>query len=419
MIFARRGALVAGALVFFPGIARAQECATPDSAWVFCDDFESSQDQNQSLGLWDDQGLHPENLVLSSGSPHSGARSLQITAHKGLDTGGGPTKWFLPGYDVVFVRFWVRFSPGYNYLHHMVFIGASRAGDKWSAFGTAGCRPSGSNFFVTQIEPFSEWGKYRPPGAWGFYSYSNDMMCDPGSNCASYADPQAICDGCALRGSPCSNGLECCWGTNNVSSPPQISPLDAWSCLEGRVEANTGAQASGKQTLWFNDQLAGEWTGIRWRTDDTLKINSIGLWHYVTDDNYTTGQTEETVWFDDVVVSTSRIGCGQALADAGTNGSGGTTGGGGGMVANGGSRATAGATAAGGGSAGTGAAGIGGTSPSNGGTSNAQNSSSKEQGSCACRYGGEGRSGSRAWFLLLALAGAHTVRRRSARLRRA
>lgn len=49
---------------------------------------------------------------------------------------------------------------------------------------------------------------------------------------------------------------------------------------------------------------------ILFRTDDALKINSLGLWHYVTDDSYAPGQTSETVWFDDVVVSTSPIGCG-------------------------------------------------------------------------------------------------------------
>src|SRR5262245_38597358 len=203
--------------------ARAQVCAAPKADWLFCDDFESAQDKNGALGLWDDQGLHPANLVISTtpANVHGGARSLEITSHKGADTGGGPSKWFLPGADTVHLRFWVRFSANYNYAHHLVFLGANQASDKWSAFGTAGCRPNGRNFFTTQVEAFSESGRHRPPGAWGFYSYSNDMQCDPGATCQNYANPTQICSDCAMRGSPCNNGPECCWGTNDIASPPR------------------------------------------------------------------------------------------------------------------------------------------------------------------------------------------------------
>lgn len=321
-------ALVAAALLLTAPSASAQECASPAPEWVFCDDFEASADQNGNLGLWDDQGLTPSNLVLTSDPAivRSGQRSLEITAHMGMDTGGGPTKWFLPGHDEVYVRFWARFEPSYNYTHHLVFIGASEASNQWAAFGTAGCRPSGTNFFTTSVEPFGENGQNPPPGAWGMYTYSVDMQCDPGSNCANYADPQAICDDCATKGSPCNNGLECCWGANNISSPPAVSPLGQWVCLEARVQANSGGQANGSQTLWVDEQQAGEWTGFRWRTDDALKINSLGLWHYVTDGVYAPGQTQQTIWFDDVVISTARIGCGPGGnpatgAGAGTSGS--------------------------------------------------------------------------------------------------
>lgn len=307
-----RRVLVVVAMLLCSRSALAQECQSPAAEWVFCDDFEAADDQNGNLGLWDDQGLTPSNLVLTSDPQivHSGQRSLEITAHKGMDTGGGPTKWFLPGSDEVYFRFWARFAPDYHYTHHLVFVGASQASDQWSAFGMAGCRPNGANFFTTSIEPFSENGNHPPPGAWGMYSYSVDMQCDPGSSCANYANPQQICDDCAARGSPCNNGLECCWGANNISDPPTISTLGEWVCVEARVQANTASQPNGSQTLWVNDAQVGEWSGILWRTDDALKINSLGLWHYVTDDVYADGQTQESIWFDDVIISTAKIGCG-------------------------------------------------------------------------------------------------------------
>jgi hypothetical protein len=120
-----------------------------------------------------------------------------------------------------------------------------------------------------------------------------------------------------------------------------------------RVEANSGSQANGRQTLWFNGEQAGEWSNIRFRTDDALKINALGLWHYVTDDSYAAGQTQQTIWFDDVVVSRGPIGCGGSVDGGGVGGTGGSSG----------SAGTAGATS--GGSAGTGASG--GAPPGTGG----------------------------------------------------
>jgi hypothetical protein len=291
--------------------ARAQECANPGAGWLFCDDFESTTDQTGALGLWDDQGSAPPNLVITTNpvNVRSGRRALEMTAHKGLDTGGGPTKWFLPGADTIYARFYVKFDLNYGYLHHFVSLAANRASDKWSAFGMAGCRPSGSNFYISGLEPYPDYGANPQPGAWNFYSYFTSMMCDPGSSCANYANPTAICSQCASRGSPCSNGPECCWGSSFLPTPKQIPALARWYCMEMRLNANTGAVANGGEAMWIDGAKVGEWNNISWRTDDTLKVNALALFHYVTDDNYAGAQTQKTVWFDDIVVSTQPIGC--------------------------------------------------------------------------------------------------------------
>src|SRR5262245_34993156 len=93
-----------------PSLAEAQECSKPNPDWIFCDDFESDMDQTGQLGRWDDQGLTPSNLVITMdpAKVHGGKRSLEVTAHKGLDSGGGPIKWFDGGHDVLHVRFFTR-----------------------------------------------------------------------------------------------------------------------------------------------------------------------------------------------------------------------------------------------------------------------------------------------------------------------
>ena len=307
---ARTFAFVA-ALLGVPRFGAAQECATPAPEWLFCDDFESPADTDGNLGLWDDQGLTPSNLVLTTDPirVHAGTRALEITAHMGLDTGGGPAKWFA-GTDTVYARFWVQFDEDYNYDHHFVTLLATRTDDMWSAFGMAGCRPGGDNFYTTGIEPWSNWGAIAPPGAWNFYTYSVDMGCDPGATCANYADPTQICSDCAARGSPCSAGPECCWGNSYAPAPPPLPALGEWSCIEAMASANAAGADDGLQAFWVDGTMAGSWGDITWRTDPALQWNALALWHYVTDDNYRPGQTQQTVWFDDVIVSSAPIGCG-------------------------------------------------------------------------------------------------------------
>jgi len=110
---------------------------------VFADDFESGV-----LGArWDE--LSPAKEKALSFAPAMdeicGRRCLRVEARLGENHGGGLTKWFQP-VERVFVRFYVRFDPGCDYVHHFVTLRANkglRGGDKWSGFGGAGERPAG------------------------------------------------------------------------------------------------------------------------------------------------------------------------------------------------------------------------------------------------------------------------------------
>ena len=58
--------------------------------------------------------------------------------------------------------------------------------------------------------------------------------------------------------------------------------------------------------MWVDGKRVGDFTGIRSRTDDTVKINCFWLERYGYDDSDPTKQywkEKQTVWFDDVVVA--------------------------------------------------------------------------------------------------------------------
>jgi MYXO-CTERM domain-containing protein len=129
----------------------------------------------------------------------------------------------------------------------------------------------------------------------------------------------------------------------------------------------------------------------------------------VTDDSYASGQTEKTVWVDDVVVSTAPIGCGADPADAGARPSAGgapSSGSGGATTTSGGT--SSGGSSSGGTTAGSGSAATSGGSPGtlgiDGGSAEPVSSSSDDGGcGCGCRMAGP-RYNARAIVLLVGLS---------------
>ena len=72
---------------------------------------------------------------------------------------------------------------------------------------------------------------------------------------------------------------------------------------EQMIKANTPGKADGELAAWIDGKLYIHYTGFRWRTTDRVKLKrfNIGVYiHQCTQDN--------TVWYDDVALSTGYIG---------------------------------------------------------------------------------------------------------------
>ncbi|QDV45026.1 hypothetical protein Enr13x_48990 [Stieleria neptunia] len=250
-------------------------------AFIFSDDFESG-----GIGDQWDETRNPNGNTLSLVSLKDdtapiGSRSLKVTAHLGKDTGGGMTKWF-PSAPDVFVRFYVRFAPDSDYIHHFVTLRANRGltgGDRWSGFGGAGNRPPGDQRFSTALEPWGNWSKWPAPGRWNFYSYWHQMKASPDGRY---------------------------WGNGfRPETQPNISK-DQWICCEFMLRHNTPGQADGEQAYWIDGELRGHWKGFNWRTDQALQANALTLESYVTD--RWTKNPINVVYFDNLVIASQYIG---------------------------------------------------------------------------------------------------------------
>lgn len=254
---------------------------------LFADNFETGD-----MKKWDQQRGR---VLMTEEKPNSGRWSVQMPMERGQNHGGDAIKWFQPGADAVYARFYVKFSPDYQYNHHFVWLGATQRTNKWSAFGKAGLKPDGS-YYSTGMEPWFAWGKNPPPGEVNLYTYYLDMEPDRKMN--KY------------------------WGNGFFPPGPEkgaavgqhrfVPRLDQWQCWEFMIQANTAPDTTdGKQAMWVDGVQVGEFTGIRWRQDLDLKVNCLWLEHYGYDDGDPTQEywkKTQSVWFDDVVVARRYIG---------------------------------------------------------------------------------------------------------------
>ncbi|MEI7732160.1 MAG: hypothetical protein WCO56_21475 [Verrucomicrobiota bacterium] len=258
-----------------------------DPEVLFADSFETGD-----LKRWDDLKGKP---LVTTEAPNSGRYCVQMEMIRGQNTGQDAKKWFMPGADTVYARFYVKFSANYQYSHHFVWLSANERRNKWSSFGKAGLKPDGT-WFCTGMEPWFAWGKNPPPGEVCFYSYFLDMEMDRKMN--KYWGNSFFPPG------P---------GKGRAAGPDRVvPPLNQWQCWEFMIEANSGPRtADGKQAMWVDGRLVGEFTGIRWRLGPDLKINCFWLEHYGYDEGDPTRaywKDRQSVWFDDVVIATRYIG---------------------------------------------------------------------------------------------------------------
>lgn len=246
---------------------------------IFADGFETGKMGER----WDETG-NKNGKVLSFADPslpELGKRCIRVEAHLKDDTGGGLTKWFQPA-ATVFIRFYTKFAPECDYVHHFVTLRANKSlhgGDKWSGFGGAGLKPEGAERFSTAIEPWGDWGRNPPPGRWNFYSYWHEMTA---SRDGKY------------------------WG-NSFSVPEvPVIPKDRWICVEFMLKHNTPGKPDGEQAFWIDGALLGHWKGINWRKSESIKANALTLESYITD--RWTKIPVNVVFFDNPVIAKSYIG---------------------------------------------------------------------------------------------------------------
>ena len=94
----------------------------------------------------------------------------------------------------------------------------------------------------------------------------------------------------------------------NGTAPQYIVP-DRWYCIESEVVGNTVGQSDGRLRLWVDDELYMDHQNINLKTtEDPAQLIS-WMSHYYGG-NPCGDHPQHQIWYDQIVVGRSRIGCG-------------------------------------------------------------------------------------------------------------
>ena len=234
---------------------------TTTSSTIFSDGFEGG-----TLAAWQD-GVDPatQQVLTDATQAHAGTHVLQLTYPAGQGA-GWLTRFFLPGYDSLYVSYWLRLDPNWTGSTALLGLRGSRTDNQWSAFGKASSCPTGTDFFATSVVA----GTATNPLDLAFATYYPGMPSCTGQS----AGPGT---------------------TTSYASARRLTP-GPWHQVAVWVKLNRVGQSDGQQVIWLDGAVVGQWSGLVYRTSTILKLNSLML------DAFAAAPQTEHAYVDDVVV---------------------------------------------------------------------------------------------------------------------
>jgi hypothetical protein len=260
-----------------------------DPEVLFHDDFESGD-----LSKWDNFWQKVDTRITEEpANVHRGKRALEFTVPKReTELSNGAMKELKDGQDVVFLRYYSKFDPGFDQTgssHNGALIFARAPGLTYS---TPGIRADGKNKFGVSLENWRGEAQSPSPGGLNVYVYSPEQRSNYGDH--FFPSGTVLPDGTRPAD----------FGPFFVSRPDVTQELGRWYCYELMVKANTAGRRDGRIAYWLDGKLVADFPNLRLRDVDTLKINSVEISLHIRRN----AVRENRKWYDDVIAATAYIG---------------------------------------------------------------------------------------------------------------
>jgi hypothetical protein len=265
-----------------------------DAEVIFADDFESYAQPSQLSQKWDN--TYQNSLIrIATEAPnvYAGSKALEFNVpQQSAELSNATDKIVSPERDVLFLRYYSKFSPPYD------VVGSSHNGSMISAHyfngnqATPGVRANGTNKFLVNLENWRGESTTPSPGNLNVYVYHPLQRDDYGDH--------FFPTGLVMP----NTSMPFDFGPNFVRRDDFLPELDRWYCYEYMVQANTPGAKDGRITFWVDGVLKADFQNLRLRDVASLKIDRFGLsFHIGSNPN---GATKK--WYDNVVAATSYIG---------------------------------------------------------------------------------------------------------------
>ncbi|MDR0787605.1 MAG: hypothetical protein LBG44_07035 [Gemmatimonadota bacterium] len=268
-----------------------RECEEPDDAWIWCDDFEADRlSQYYEYDRGGDSFVRQAAVGVGSsiGMRARYTRGREDAGSLKLAFGRTPSSYFrsVPGtegknYREIYWRVWVRNEPG------------------WSGGG-------GDKFARLTVFAGSNWQQAAIGHVWSSGQGGNYLALDPasGTDAAGHVHTTRYNDFQHLR-----------WLGIRRGSTPIFDErhVGVWHCVEAHMKLNdpelSPGHANGAQELWINGMPEASSTNLNW----VGGYNEYGINAFFLENFWNDGAPrEQERYFDNLVVSTRRIGCGAA-----------------------------------------------------------------------------------------------------------
>lgn len=265
-----------------PGLLR--ECDSPAAGWIFCDDFEQDR-------------LHTYFAHNSAGGRFTRASGVGVEGSSGMRTVWEPGLVSVGTLQVMIGRNPVTSSVAgdpdakYREIYWRMYV---KHQDGFVGGGTG-------KLSRATVMADSDWRQAMIGHVWsGKGEHGGKLVIDP----ASGTDPQGNVITDRYNDFDNLRWLGLRGGRKGVYEAP-----GAWFCVEAHVRLNDAGESNGEFTLWVDDQLDVRRSDLNWLgAYSAYGLNAVFFENYWDDGSPVTQER----YFDNIVISTERIGCGEA-----------------------------------------------------------------------------------------------------------
>jgi hypothetical protein len=266
----------------------ANECATPGTGWIWCDDFDV--DRLSSYFEYNNPG---NSFTRVNGVGNSGSYGMRSRWNAG-QVAAGALHLAIGRTPQTYMRPADAGTANHREIYWRVYL-RNQAG--W--VGGGGDKLSRAMVFASS----SSWAQAMIAHIWAGddnTQHENILMIDP----ARGTDAAGNLLTTGYNDFPNLSWLGIVRGTNQLYAAANVG---TWHCIEARARLNDAGQSNGVMQLWIDGQLDASRTGINFLgAYDDYGINAVFL-----ENHWNQGSpAAQERYMDNFVVSTQRIGCG-------------------------------------------------------------------------------------------------------------